>query len=1002
MRLPQVVALFAVIGLLAVGLAWLVNLDPPGASPVGPAAPVALDPATSSGESLSIEAPTQPVAGEGEPVAGERSPVAAGGATELDGEAGAGESPDLTGRVVGSFGQPVSGARVFAAPAGLVAAIDILGDDSPWGFRRSSTESGPDGRFELSVVGRGGQVQLAVRAAGFAPLRIQRSGTRPPPFELGDLVLEPSVFLSGHVLDSVGRGVADAELHVASAEGAGVVIIMQGSTGTLVGTTDSGGGFQLDELGAGRYAIDVRHPDYPSARFEGVTEAPGEVRGGIVVTLEPGAAISGRVLGILPGEHEAYVVHAGAVGSGGIAFGLGASPQAGHLASIEPDGSFLMRGLHAEREVELKILESESVAPFGRACSDTVVAAGGDSGVVLELEHGLALAFRVVEAGSETALTDFDVEVGAPWPEAVRDADGKRLSHHPGGTFRHTGLELQSGIDSVTVRVRSELHLPWEQTVPLPEGWEIELGTIRLVPAPLIRVLVVDAETGGAVSGARVTLTAGGQAEGGEGLFGGAGAFFNGRETRRGRTDDGGRVALAAVSDGPCLLKATHKSYADHPGEDVGPQTGGAEHVLRLSRGGRVEILVVEADGQPREGARVRHRGPSSARAAPGTGGDGMRTCDEDGRVVYRKLTVGVHRFRLAADGRGGVGGFMGNATIMIGEPAGGDDEEGWEEVTVIDGATLELTLVSEPRGTLAGRVTEDGRPLSGARVSLAPAAQGDADPHQQALALLGGGGPHTKTDPAGRYELEEITVGDYLLLVSHPTRTMVSEFEVQVAAAAGRFDVDLDLAVIEGRVSDGEGNPLAGARVEVIRSTPSGGEARGRTRVLSMSSSGRQMTIGAGEGDATATTDPQGRYRLRGVASGLELEVKASIAGRQSARSEPLNLAADETRSRVDLVLPGAGSIRLSVVDAGGRPASFCMTEATFAGEEELEVADVSQFIQAGGSAVLGGLRPGPWEVTARSIGFGNPGAQAPPESEPRRVEVREGEVAEVEVRLP
>lgn len=1003
-KVAALIALIAVIGALTVGLLLLLRIDPRGARLAGPAAPAALDPAQQVVEAPAIGAPSARSEPEVEPAAGERSPLARVALADPD----VTPTPDgggalLAGRVVGSFGQPVADARVFAAPAGLVAAIDTMGEDNPWAFRRRSTQSASDGRFELPLVGSGGQVQIAVRAPGFAPLRVQRRCGGVPPFDLGDLVLEPSVLLSGHVLDSSGRGVTDAELHAAPIVGPEAVLVLQGAQGTLVATTDSGGGFQLDELAVGRYSIEVRHPDHLSATFEGVTEAPGEVRGGIVVILVRGASISGRVEGIPPGQHESYVVHAGATGFGGLVGGEGF--DLGRRTELDPDGSFLLRGLHPGRDVGLKVLESKGVGPFGNALSETVVATGGDSGVVLHLKKGLTLSFRAVEADSGEPVSDFEVEVGAPWPEAVRDADGKRLSHHPKGVFRQEGIDVQGGVDSVIVRIGSDRHLPWEQSVPLPAGWEINLGTIRLEAAPMIRVRVIDAETGAGVRGARVTLSAANPDGEGQGIFRGAGPLFaSGGEARRGRTGADGRVVLAAVADGPCVLKASHKAYADHPGEEVGPQAPGAEHVLRLSRGGRVDVLVLEADGQPREGARVRHLAPdTSSSPSSDWGGGGMRTTGEDGRVAYTNLAVGEHRFRLAADARQGVGGFVGNATIVVGETGPGLEEEGWEEVTVLDGSAQELTLVSAQRGSLTGRVSEAGQSLSGARVSLAPADGGDDGPHRQALAFLGGGGQHAETDGSGLYELEEIAVGDYLLRVSHATRTMVSEFEVQVSASAGRFDVDLDLAVIEGRVTDGEGDGLVGARVEVSRSAPQG---RGRgvpsTRVMSVFSSGGQVAIGSGLDTAVATTDAEGRYRLRGVTSDVDLVVRASVEGRQPGRSEPLRLGANEARSEVDLVLALAGGIRLRVLDAAGNPASFCIAKASFVGETELDVSDVDRFIQAGGSAFLDGLRPGPWDVTARPVGFGNSNGDSPPGSEPQRVEVHEGEVRELEVRLP
>ncbi|MCZ6596359.1 MAG: carboxypeptidase-like regulatory domain-containing protein, partial [Planctomycetota bacterium] len=213
-----------------------------------------------------------------------------------------------------------------------------------------------------------------------------------------------------------------------------------------------------------------------------------------------------------------------------------------------------------------------------------------------------------------------------------------------------------------------------------------------------------------------------------------------------------------------------------------------------------------------------------------------------------------------------------------------------------------------------------------------------------------------------------------------------------EIEAGRNVLDVDLPVSVIEGRITDTEGDPLAGVRVSAQRATGDDGGGRRMRRLFAFANQdGDVQTMSDDMGEDFVTTDGDGRYSLRGVTPAVELVVSGRGDQVQTGESDPVTVGPDEVRGGVDLVLESGGSIEVEVLMPDGSPASFAMVRAEFQDKGQLDedergsesVQPKFEFAQ-GGKTTLSGLHPGEWEV---SINRAGPGAGEDPA--PQRIEV-------------
>ena len=212
------------------------------------------------------------------------------------------------GRVVDAAGEPLSGAFVAASSRAVGKSAQRPGD---W----RSTTSGADGRFEIADLRSDVEhVLLVVReghGTAVVPFPPLAPGARV--VRLGDVVLRDGAELAGSVVDEHGRGVPDCRLRLHDgrhAIGRDLDDFLPWNddvsyAGERRGRTDSEGRFRFTDLGAGEWMLDVsRHrmgaltvtEEFDGALRERVELASGEAVLDLVLELDLGGAIGGRVV----------------------------------------------------------------------------------------------------------------------------------------------------------------------------------------------------------------------------------------------------------------------------------------------------------------------------------------------------------------------------------------------------------------------------------------------------------------------------------------------------------------------------------------------------------------------------------------------------------------------------------------------------------------------------------------------------------------------------------
>jgi protocatechuate 3,4-dioxygenase beta subunit len=936
---------------------------------------------------------------------------------ELTAAVAAPEGPRLHGRVLDPDGRPIAGATVIAGD-GRGFPLDVVGT-VPRFLKRAQTETDAEGRYELAGLAAGSLRRL-VRAAGFAPS--EETDVLVPDaasFELDDVVLQPGALLTGVVVDPSGIGVAGAKLYLESPGDFRMrAFLADGMEPRPAAVTDPAGRFRIDELALGAWNLRVETEDHPERTFEGLAEHVGEIIDRRF-ELERGDVVAGRVLSVPAAEKGKLTVRATSA-QGGEFFGFSRGAQ--REAKVGPDGEFLVKGLRMDEDYNLQVRkedESRGFGAFGGSTrSERVSVRSGAQGVELVYQPEAGVTFQVVDGRTEAPVTSFQIQSGFRWRQPFLGDDGRPVNEFPEGRARVGNLRPDASPASLELELNAVGYETYERDdVEVFAGRDTDLGVIRLKPLPLVEVTVLDAKTELPIAGAEVAL----EEDREEDDRGGFERGFRSRQVsielddEHGpvRIDDLGRVAdtdeqgiarLTSLQEKRGTVRVTRDGYAPQAVEGVYMPTGETVRlVVQLGLGGAVRVRVVDEAGEPVAGVRVDHRSPQGA-SDPFAGFFGGRrgedaVSDAAGELRFDNLEPGLHRFRLHRPERGLRGGRDVTFVMNTGEP----DAAGWTEVEVTEGAESEVALVQGELCSVAGRVRESGAELGGATVRIAA----EREREEGAFSFPGFGGEEgERTDASGRYELSDLEPGRYVLTVSHPKRRMPADFKLEVKAGENRFDVDLSVAIIEGRITDQLGKPLAGIEVKA-RKASSGGGGGPRARALIMradngSTSGDIITLGDDVGDSTRT-DADGHYSLRGVATDVDLVVRASGEGVQQGESEPVTVAPDQVRRGVDLKLEASGDVLVEATTAAGTPAEFVVVRATY--QDDVPEGSGSSggepqfsFLQSG-STRLSGLRPGRWSVTASPAG--PPGGDAPA-PEPKEVVVAAGETATVSFSMP
>jgi len=249
--------------------------------------------------------------------------------------------------------------------------------------------------------------------------------------------------------------------------------------------------------------------------------------------------------------------------------------------------------------------------------------------------------------------------------------------------------------------------------------------------------------------------------------------------------------------------------------------------------------------------------------------------------------------------------------------------------------------------------------------------------------------------DHLGRYRYEGLRCGSYKLQVTHPTRRMSTVVDVEVRSPAGTFDVDLDVAQIEGRVVGEDGSALAGIDVQAH---PAGGgapDSENWRMVLTEDDRGSPRVDYRQEARPAAKTDAAGHYVLRGVRPGEPLAVVASGEMVVHGTVDGVLLGPDEVRRGVDFSLKSAGLVEVTLATGApaGRGRGWYRVRAVRLGAEGKEEPVQSSYLgDWNRTCRLRSLAPGRYRIE-----FARGGEEDGPSPDAQEVDVVAGQVARV-----
>lgn len=823
-----------------------------------------------------------------------------------DGARPADEGALLHGRRIARDGQGALVGRVLDArttKGASTAAVRLSGTSLAGGVVDASTETAADGTFRFAHVAAGLTYTLRVTATGLAAFE-QRGivVTSDDVSNVGDLWLGLASALAGIVVDPDGTGVAGVDV---SLYRGGVSQRNDLRTGGLVETflnierapeplarttTTAGGSFRIASATTGPATLVVRAPGYQQATrhvtLSGVTDGALER-----VELAPGSTLAGRVIDTAgaPVSGVRLVAYAA---DGGLP-----SPVERAVAESSADGTFRFPSLAGHGRFALIGTAPGRPSTFQHANA-------GDLDVRVLMRRGAVLDVRIVDDSTGTPL------VGAQVLVAVGDT--YRLDDGPGSLIG--GLTDTSG-SALLEAFPGELQLAIVNAPGYPPNyWDAAgrsaasghglRGPSETHVGPDMTTVTFRVPAGVALRG-RVTDPEGAPLEGVEVS---APGFLGVGETTLSAADGSYRLFLVAGDFG---LGVT----ARRPGWVQMPSVAGASSEngghgsetleLRMRRATTLVGRVVDREGHPIPGARVKVRAESTPR-----------------RFAFEPLTQ--HEGRLPGDHPNSIAGRDGRYAVDGVAPGGrvrvfarhDDFVEAWTEVFEVDdsvdapdvrlleGAGLEVRVVGpNDEGVAAARVRAEVERAGEVREEDLESAIGDA-----------GAGADRRTDAGGVARLAMLPPGRVTVRVTARGYAPAGVHLTVAVEGARTEPVTIRLSrgtVASGRVVDADGRPVEGAQVVVTRratgaDAPPAGE---RSEPLA------EPELWSNDWDRArrATTDSLGRWSV----ADLPVTRFDAQASKDGYRGDAVPLDASGAAPELRLVrLPPEVAARIAAID--------------------------------------------------------------------------------------
>jgi protocatechuate 3,4-dioxygenase beta subunit len=814
----------------------------------------------------------------------------------LGGAARAADGITVGGRVLVPGGAPLPEAEVQLVPLldPLGEARALLAAEEPRAAARTLTDAA--GRFRLTAP-HAGLWTVRIAAPGFAPLATDLQPLIEP-IELVDAELAVDTGMT--VRATAGGAPVAGALVMLRADRSR--LSMWGETWRVPlrhGVTDARGSIRLARGEGESTAVSVSAPGWVTGEARGVhgTAATVRLSAGAAETLEVRSAA---------GQPAADVMLA--VGSR--LQPLGKTDAAGRITASFARSEAVPITLQAldGRQLETRIQGTpEGQPPKPRP---------------LVLPDRVSVVGRLIDADSRRPIAG-----GVIWDDG-NPADGRV-------TDRAGGFVLEGAPAS---RMRIQAGAPGYLS---GQGFPFQLGadgrpgpTLALEPASAIAGTVVDSDgtpIGGAEVEAAVNRPRGGM------------RIEIGRPAppSRNLSDAEGKFRLGPLDPAKSYtVKVRSEGFApaEQPISGLEPYATRGGVTVTMSRGQTVNGVVVDPSGNAIRDASIEIR--------PGAAGRGQMmqfmeagaastafagTTDAEGRFAVRGLPAGT--FDLEAKRSGFAKRIVPAIEIQPDQPA-------------VD--VGEITL--QPGETVQGRVTDRaGAPVEGVEVQVAEAGGG-------MMMMVMGDGPGPKqaepdaiTDPSGWFTVVDLAPGKkYSFRLGRPgyVGTSVGPLDVpRVEPIEAVLDPASDVI---GTVTNGSGEPIAGAQVSMSR-----------TRTVEMGNNVMKAIMMMSD-----DSDAQGRFVFEDQEPGT-ISLSAVASGYQEAKLDSVEVPKGRDLEGIELPLEAGAVVQGRVLAPDGRPAIGASVRLVGEGEEFMRVMDGTGS-DGSGYYRLEGLAPGKVSVEA------------------------------------
>ena len=705
------------------------------------------------------------------------------------------EAPKLSGTILDKNGAALEEVLILATQD---AHFEHWPLDSPaWEVEQlpsRSTRTTSEGRFEFRNLNPG-RVRFSIRSPEHSQrelgwTRLATGQDR----ELEPITLEQGPKLTLRVLTDGGKPLAAANVLLVRPEQAPPRA--HAWTGSFVGQLGSNGEFSTTQLESGPFRLGIHSHDFPVRWIEGDLISPldlGDIQMAKPDTIRSQVAalplgdLDDIFLAAIPVASMPYVTRPSGTG------GFPARWLDGYTTSALRNGdAYLLDALQPGVPYCLRAICDGDDFRITDAWSEPIVIGSDRNETVLEVHPSVRMDFHVADARTGLPLDDFE----SRW-EGARSLKRKGIDY-----LRATSSNLRATliVDAPGFQTYRSEPFAFVSAEPLnAPRIELEAGSV-------VKLHVLSHDQPDGIANATACLTE---------------LDTNNVPKIRNSsyTDPEGRAILNDTPGPTRILSVEAAGYASSISKL--DSTAGEPRIV-LSRGGSVTVHVTNSAGIPLPGIPVRCTPNDAIARALFPSRDQVQYTDKNGLVCFASLSEGSHGVYVCRDFFG-TGPDPWNAPSLLDDlprfdrcwPSDSEDSHNHSEeaveVSIREGQSARIALITTAPRELRGKLTQDGMPLAGAVVraypSLAEVAFFDSRSNPFAV---------TRADSEGLFVLRDIPAESVTLFIEHGSRCVPAVLQVQLKPQLTLWDHNFDSITLRGLVLNSEGEPVSGAAIHL------------------------------------------------------------------------------------------------------------------------------------------------------------------------------------------